>query len=204
MELVAAVGQHQGDPAAQVTDQEPEQLAGGLVGPVQVLDHQQHRTALGEPVQHPEQQLEQPHGGQRRLRRPATVRRAELGHQPGQLGPGPAQHPLQLGRVQQADQRPQRLDQRGVGQDAVADVQAAAAEGDGAALAGPAEQPGHQPGLADAGLARHHQDGGPAGCRPLERGLEPRDLGGPADQNRTGNSPRHAADHPRSRITLSG
>jgi len=204
VQLVAAVGEHQGHAAAQVADQEAQQVADGLVGPVQVLHHQQHRAALGEAVQHPEQQLEQPRGGQRRLRRPATVGRAELGHQPDQLPAGPAQDPLQLAGVEDADQRPQRLHHRRVGEDALADVQAAAAEGDGAPLAGPAEQLGHQPGLADAGLARHHHDGGPAGRGPLERGVEPRDLGGPADQNRTGDSPRHATDHPRSRFTLSG
>jgi len=196
VQLVAAVGQHQGDPAAQVADQEPEQVAGGLVGPVQVLDHQQHRAALGQPVQHPEQQLEQAHGSQRGLGRPGAGRTPELGHQPGQLAAGPAQHPLQLGGVQQADQWPQRLHQRGVGRDAVADVQAAAGEGD--RPAGPADQVVDQPGLADAGLARHHHDGGLAAGRPFEGRPELSGLGVAADHNRTGDSPGHASDHRRS------
>jgi hypothetical protein len=37
--------------------------------------------------------------------------------------------------------------------------------------AGPADQLGDQPGLADAGLARHHHDRGLTGPRPLERPL---------------------------------
>jgi hypothetical protein len=39
VQLVGPVGQDQGDPAAQVADQEPEQVAGGLVGPVEVRHH---------------------------------------------------------------------------------------------------------------------------------------------------------------------
>jgi hypothetical protein len=198
VQLVGPVGQDQGHPAAQVADQEPEQVAGGLVGPVQVLHHQQQRAALGEAVQHPEQQLEQPRRGQRGLDRPAGGLRAQLGHQPGQLGAGPAQHPVQLPRAQRHGQRPQRLHQRRIGQDPFADVQAAAGERDRAELAGPADQVGDQPGLADTGLARHHHDGGPAGRGPFEGHLELGGLGVAADQNRAGDSAGHASDHPRS------
>ena len=61
VQLVGAVGSDQQEAAvAQVADQEGEQVAGGPVGPVQVLDHQ-HGPALGaQALQHPEQQLEQP------------------------------------------------------------------------------------------------------------------------------------------------
>jgi hypothetical protein len=201
VQLVGPVGEHQGDPAAQVADQEAEQVAGGLVGPVQVLHHHQQRAGLGEAVQDPEQQLEQPRRGQRgrRRRAPGRGRGAELGHQPGQLGPGAAQHPLQLRRLGDAGQRAQRLHQRGVRQDALPDVQAATGERDRAPPGGLAEQLGDQPGLADAGLARHHHGGGPAGRRQLEGRPELGDLGVAADQNRTGDSAGHAADHGRCR-----
>jgi hypothetical protein len=155
VQLVGPVGQHQGHPAAQVAVKEPEQVAGGLVGPVQVLDHHQQRAALGQPVQHPQQQLKQPRGGQRgrRRRAPGLGRGAELGHQPGQLGPGPAQRPLQLRRLDDRGQGAQGLDQWRVGQDPFPDVQAAAGERDRLQLGGLAEELGDQPGLADASLA---------------------------------------------------
>jgi hypothetical protein len=45
--LVVAVGDHQHDLLpAEVSDQESEQVAGGAVGPVQILDHQHQRSLL--------------------------------------------------------------------------------------------------------------------------------------------------------------
>ena len=62
VQLVGAVAGHQGDPAApQGPDQEGQQVAGGAVGPVQVLDHQQQRGQLGQADQrrqHPVEQLD--------------------------------------------------------------------------------------------------------------------------------------------------
>jgi hypothetical protein len=49
VELVGAVAGDQGDPAAaQGPDEERQQVAGGPVGPVQVLDDQQQRGELGQ------------------------------------------------------------------------------------------------------------------------------------------------------------
>jgi hypothetical protein len=96
--------------------------------------------------------------------------------------------------------RTQRLDHRRIRQDPFPDIQATPGERHGAEVVGVAEQLGDQPGLADAGLARHHHDGGIAGRRPFQRRPEPRDLGVAADHDGTGDSPDHAADHPRSRI----
>ena len=85
--LVAAVGDHQQDPlAAEVADQEGQQVAGGLVGPVQVLDHQHQRGLLAEAPEQAEQQLEQPRLGG--LAGRAAFRLAQAGQQPGQLAPG--------------------------------------------------------------------------------------------------------------------
>ena len=59
MQLVGAVAGHQGDPAApQGPDQEGQQVAGGAVGPVQVLDHQQQRQ-LGQADQQRQHAVEQ-------------------------------------------------------------------------------------------------------------------------------------------------
>ena len=60
VQLVGAVGGQQHDPdPAQRPDQEGDQLPGGLVGPVQVLEDQQQRPPGAEPAEQPEDQLEQ-------------------------------------------------------------------------------------------------------------------------------------------------
>ena len=133
-----------------------------------VLHHQQHRAALGQAVQHPEQELEQPRRRQRGRLLP-TGRWAKLRHKPSQLRAGAAQHPLQLLRVHGAGERAQRFDDRRVGQHPFPDIQATAGKRHGAEAVGVADQLGDQPGLADAGLARHHHDGGLAGRRTFER-----------------------------------
>jgi hypothetical protein len=158
---------------------------------VQVLDHQQQWAALGEPVQHPEQQLEQPTRHERASPGhgldPRLDRGAELGHQAGQLGAGSAEHPLQLSRVHGSAERPQRLHHRRVGDHPLAHVQAAPGEPKRRLCAHPAEQLGHQPGLANASLARYHHRGGRARLRTLEGRPELSVLGGAADEHRAGN-----------------
>jgi len=60
VQLVGAVGGQQHDPdAAQRPDQERDQLPGGLVGPVQVLQDKQQRPPGAEPAQQPQDQLEE-------------------------------------------------------------------------------------------------------------------------------------------------
>jgi hypothetical protein len=154
VQLIGAVAQHQRDPAAQVPDHKAQQVAGGLVGPVQVLDHQQHRPTRGQPVQHPQQQLEQPRWRQRRRCRLAGGSHAQLGDQPSQLPAGAAQDLCELLRIQGAGQRAQRLDHRRVGQHTLTHVQAAATEYHHPGLGGVVGQLGDQAGLADAGFAR--------------------------------------------------
>jgi hypothetical protein len=61
MKLVRAIGQHEHDRnVAQVAHEEAEQVAGGLVGPVKVLDDERDRAFRGQPLEHAEQKLEQP------------------------------------------------------------------------------------------------------------------------------------------------
>jgi hypothetical protein len=61
VQLVAAEGAYQHDPAGpEGGGQECQQVAGGAVGPVQVLQHPQQRPARGQPLHHAQQQLEQP------------------------------------------------------------------------------------------------------------------------------------------------
>jgi hypothetical protein len=190
VQLVAAVGEHQRRPGAQVVDQVAEQVAGRAVGPVQVLDDQQDRSARGQPVQHAQQQLEQAarSGRARRRRR----RPAELRHQPGQLRPRVAEELVQRGGIRRGDQRPQRLDHRRVRQGAVAHVEAAADQHGGVGGPGPPGTLGDQPRLAHPSLARHHHRGGRSGHRPVQRGVEPGQLRGATHQDRAGDALVHA------------
>jgi hypothetical protein len=199
VQLVGAVGEDQGHAGPEVAHQVSEQVAGGPVGPVQVLDHQQDGTAGGQAVEDPEEQLEQPPWGRARRRPRGGRRRDQLGDQAGELDAGAAEHAVQLGRVEVGGQLPERLGQRRVRQRPVADVEAATAEHGHAGRLGLAGQLGDQPGLADPGLARHdHGDRGP-GRRPLGGGPEPGELGGAAGQDGAGDALGDAADLARRR-----
>ena len=90
VQLVRAVGHHH-EHAFQgplIADQEGEQVPAGPVGPVRILDGQDHRGALGEVLQQQEHLLEQPRASLALVA--AGGRFTELGQQPGQLPYGPA------------------------------------------------------------------------------------------------------------------
>ena len=99
VQLVGAVAGHQGDPApAQGPDQEGQQVAGGAVGPVEVLDHQQQRGQLGQADQqrqHPVEQLDPLEAVPGRRRRPLVG--GQLGQQPAEAGDGRGQRGRDLG-----------------------------------------------------------------------------------------------------------
>jgi hypothetical protein len=192
VEVVAAVGQHRADAGAHLADQEAQQVARRLVGPVEVLGHQQDRRAAGEPGEDAEQQLEQPG---RRHRLGAAGPRAELRHQLRELAARVAEHLVELGGPEQPGQRPRRVDQRGVREDAVADVEAAAGERDGAGVGGPAHQLADEPGLAHPGFAADHDGRGLAGRGTGEGRPQAGDLAVATDEHRTGDSLRHEPDH---------
>jgi hypothetical protein len=137
---------HQHPLPVQPYREEGQQLAGGLVGPVQVLQHQDQRGDGGQVGQQGEHPLEQPLPGGRRLTR------AVVGEQP--VGPVP----------QRRHERPVR--QRGPAQrDGLADPQLCGA-------VGRVDQPAQfrdQPGLAEARLPGDEEYLGPAARRALER-----------------------------------
>ena len=123
--LVAAVGHHQQQPLeAQVADQEAEQLAGRLVGPVQVLHDQQQRRLLTEPPQQAQQQLKQPR--LRGLAGRAARRLAEAGEQTGKLRPRRPDQFAHRAHPELGGQGPQCLHDRGIRQPVAAGGQAAA------------------------------------------------------------------------------
>jgi hypothetical protein len=121
IQLVAAEGQHHHDGArAEVGGQEGEQVAGGAVGPLQILHHPQQRRPRRQPLHHPQQQRKQPPlTGLAGARDTSTGGRlatpGQVGQQPAQLLPGGAGDRLQLGRVQVAREAAQRLDDRANG-----------------------------------------------------------------------------------------
>ncbi len=206
VQLVAAVGHHQQQPApAQVADEEGEQVAGGAVGPVQVLHDQDGRALGAEALQQPQQQLEQPP-----LLRPGAGvaaeagpvpgagpgRRSQLGQQAGQLHPGlPGDHPGQLGLVQVAHERPQGLDQRGERHPLAAQLHAAAVQDGRPGGPGGGHHLADQPGLADPGLAAHHHRRRGAAGGPFAGRGQPGQLLGPADEGRAGERRRHAHEY---------
>ena len=138
---------------------EGEEGPRGAVGPVDVLEQQQHRLLAAEALQQREQRLEET--ALRRARALVGPRRrtarAELGQQRGKLGPGDLADLLQH-RVLVARERPQRGHQRRVGQLALPQLHAFAAERPGAAVLRAGRELGDEPGLAHARLPRDEGD----------------------------------------------
>ena len=147
----------------QVAREEAQQVLGGAVGPVEILDHEQDRHLGGETAEQSEQQLEQPG---LRIRRRRRLRYADqLRHQPRQL---PMDGP---GRREPA----QRRDDRRVRQLAGLHRHALSPQHLPAQRAGAAGELARQPRLADARIARHQREAWIPVCRPLQRRLKHRE-----------------------------
>ena len=127
VQLVGAVAGHQGDPAAaRGPDQEGQQVAGGAVGPVEVLDHQQQRGQLGQADQqrqHPVEQLDPLEAVPGRGRRPVVG--GQLGQQPAEAGTAAPAGPPPRPRPGGAEVA-EGVDEGHVGEADVADLHAAA------------------------------------------------------------------------------
>jgi hypothetical protein len=189
--LIIAEGDHQQHPLpAQVPDQERQQVAGGTVGPVQILHHQHQRSLLAQAPQQPEQQLEQ--AGLRGLTRRATaIRLAQRGQQAGHLRPGGADQLADRTHADIAEQGPQRLHNRGVRQGTIADRHTAASQHPHPLGGAAARQLGDQTRLADTGFAPHQDDGRVGICGPPPGRLQELQLLHAADEDRA----RHATAH---------
>jgi hypothetical protein len=153
---------------------------------VQVLHHPQQRPARGQPLDHPQQQLEQPplagagHLGCRgRLDAPAQV-----GKQPAQVRAGGPGDRRQLGRIQLDGQAPQRLDDRRERHALLAQRHAAATQHPQTLPAGGGGQLLDQPGLADPRLPaeQRHQRLVVAVGGTRQQVAQPRQLLGAADE----------------------
>lgn len=143
VELIGAVGDQQQDAdAAQRPDQERDQLTGGLVGPVQILEHQHDRLAVAEPAQQAENQFKQL-SHLNPVRRPVPGGfcrgiRVQFGQEPAQAAPGRAEHLGQLVGGRRVGQRAQRVDERGERQSFGAELDALAGQHHEPAAGGPA------------------------------------------------------------------
>ena len=173
-------------------EQEAEHVAGRMVGPVRVLDDQQHGRLLGGLFEQPVHGLEQV----------GTVQRGRLVVLVGGEDPPPRLEPGQGGvdagggvdDVGQGGGHPaEHLGEREVGQGAVAEVEAVSGEHLPAVGVGQVAQLGEQPGLADAGVTGEQDGARFVAVGPLvrtrtdaEQGGDLRQLGVPSDQGPAG------------------
>ena len=165
-------------------------LAGRCVGPVQVLDDQEDRRTGREPVEQPEQCLEQP-----RLH-PLGLRWGRL---EGPEGRHEAREVVRRGscdgggldRTELDRQVAEGLDERPVREARPTDVAAIAAQHAKPAVGGEARGLARQPRLADAGLAGHEQVDGLAAGGAIQRALDRVELRIAADDDRAADAGRH-------------
>ncbi len=177
VQVVGPVAADQGDPfPVQHPGQERDQIPGGGVGPVQVLQHEQHGRRgrqLGEQAEHAAEHLLP---GQARAVRVGDGPFAALGQQPaqGRAGAERVAHPGGLGSS------PERVGQRQVGH-AVAELGALPGQHGETPSGG---QPGHladQPGLAHSRVAADQSDHRAARLGVVEQGEQTAELAVPPD-----------------------
>ena len=133
---------------AQVAGEEHEEVACGVIRPVQVFEEEQRRDAVAEADDRAEQVLEQ--------RRPAVAgvvaAVVQLGEKPGQRGFGVADD----GGLERGIEMPvrvaERLHDRPEGQRAVHELEARARRDQATGFLHPGGELGDEPGLADAGF----------------------------------------------------
>ena len=193
VELVRPERHHQHDPVgAQVPDEERDGLAGRRVGPMEILDDEQDRGDLRQPLQHTEERVEQTglvrFGLRRRLGHGC---RAERRHEPGDLRSRRPEDRFELLRFERSAQRAECLDDRAVRDASVTDVRAATLQDPHPAGRRDLHRLEDQAGLADASLAG---DQLVDGCRrhgAVEGPGDGVEFGRPADEGRADEAARH-------------
>ena len=195
VQLVGAVCDHgqQAGVVGEAGGEEGQEAAGGLVGPVGVVEPEDHRPFLGHRFEQREERLV---GAGSVLVGGGGGGRVELRHQLGEAGAGgggdAVEDPVVL-----AHQAAQGGDQRRVGELVGAELDALAADRAAAAFAGAVDEGVEEAGLADARLARQErQRGRPAGGL-VEGSLQLGELGGPPDQAACADPGRHPDDYRR-------
>ena len=175
VQVVGAVGADHGDAlAVQHAEQERDQVAGGGVRPVQVLEDQQHRglvRQLGEQAEHRAEHL--------LFRQPGpvglpVVAAVAVGQQHGE-------HRARLDRrLEVGFGGAQRVGERQV-RHAVADLRALAGEHGEALARGPGRHLGDQARLTDPRVAADQRGDRMARRRLVQQAGQPAELGGAAD-----------------------
>ena len=197
VQVVGAVGDHHRHLfPVQHPAQEGEQVAGGAVGPVQVLQHEQDGPLCRQLGQHPQDRAEQ-----LLLRQARQVGRRRAGTAVGQQ---PPEHRAGGDRVEQrlvragaGGRRAQRVGERQV-RDAVAQLGAPAGQHGEAAARGPPGQLRHQAGLAHPGVPANERVPGAALGGVVEQVEQAAQFAVPADQPLT-RYPQHIAIIPAGR-----
>ena len=191
VQLVGPVGGGDQDPlAGQVAREKCERRARRAVGPVQILDDQQHRPLAA--------RARRAATAGPRTAAPGCPRRAAgyraWGAQPRQQRRDGVAHRLGERRVAAARERPQRRDQRQVGQLALtAEVDRLAGQHERPAIARAAHELRQQPRLPDARLAGHERHRGAPVGGVGQRRLELGQLGAAADEPGAGDARAHVA-----------
>jgi hypothetical protein len=126
---------------------------------MQVLEDEHGRLLIAEPTQHAEHRLEQAPLVGMAVLCPDSGIGHELGQQSSQLAATRPDGPRQLSRVEVVGEGSQRLDDGGVRQDPLAEVQTATPQDQAAARFRRARELGEEARFADPSLARD-QDGG--------------------------------------------
>ena len=171
LHILGAIGRHQQDAVvAKGPGQEGQQVEGGAVGPMDVLDDQHERLLRGQTADQSEDQLEQPTGRAWIRVGGAGCVRIQLGEEPGQVATSRPEQRVQFGRWRAADENPERFHDGHEGHALAAQFDASAGQHARASL--PGDAIGRLPdeaALADAGLAGHDHDARFARGASLER-----------------------------------
>ena len=185
VQLVRAVGRDDEHALlAEAARQVDEERAGRAVGPVQVLDRDHQPVLAREQLQQLEQAVEQARLGGRLV---VVAGLAEAGEDLGERAARGVGELLE-GRVAGAGQRAQRADDRRVGQLALAQLDAVAADHADAVGAGRALELGQQAGLPHARLAGHERERRTAADGLGQRPAQLDELCGASDEGRARNA----------------
>ena len=201
-QLVTAVRDHDEHRLVQEVDQEErQQVAGGAVGPVRVLDDEEHRFPFPQPAEHVPHRLEQTLPGDR-AGQPASVcgpgllAHPQLG-EPADLPAEGPEKPVDLRRRRRPDQVSQRLGHRAVRQPFACRLDAVPDQDPCTGRRRPFAQLGDESALADPRLATDDHRVRLARSRPGQRGRETLQLQRPPQEGRTEPRARHGAQYGR-------
>ena len=207
VQVVAAVGGDDHEALGpKVPDEEPEEVAGRAIGPVDIFEDERDRTDLRGSPERADDRIEeagQSAGGIDGLARVAdldpTALSAQVRHEPRQAVGGWPEDGASVRRVEASEDRPERLDEWRVRKAAFSKVEAAAADGRSAGRLDARRDLGDEPALADAGLSGDQGERRSTGRRPVVRGQELLELGLSPDEDGAAATAGHAADHAISR-----